>query len=365
MKIIIKEPLKTICSNENSMHCYFGWPSVARLQDGSLLAASSAFRLSHICPFGKVAAVRSYDEGKTWTSPEVIMDTLLDDRDAGIATFGKSGVIVTSFNNSTSMQRKYAVDSQKEDAYLGRVGNSAYRIAYLDEVDKREDSHKHLGSTAVISNDGGKTFGDVIMLPISSPHGPCELSDGTILYVGRYFDENKDKENHIAVYTMKPDGSYEYRSKIADIADDLLSCEPHAIQTPSGRIVVHIRVQGRGYFTIYQSVSDDMGYTFSEPVQILSQKGGSPAHLINHSSGMLVSVYGYREVPYGIRVMFSKDDGETWDTDNIILDEEETPDLGYPCSVELENGDILTVLYTHEKGKSYAVIRQVIWNFEG
>ena len=94
MKIIIKEPLKTICSNENSMHRYFGWPSVARLQDGSLLAASSGFRLSHICPFGKVAAVRSYDEGKTWTAPEIVMDTLLDDRDAGICTFGENGVIV-------------------------------------------------------------------------------------------------------------------------------------------------------------------------------------------------------------------------------------------------------------------------------
>jgi hypothetical protein len=79
---------------------------------------------------------------------------------------------------------------------------------------------------------------------------------------------------------------------------------------------------------------------------------------------MLVSVYGHRKPPFGIKAMFSKDNGETWDIDNIILDDGVSPDLGYPASVELENGDILTVLYARESLGGAAVIRQVIWNFE-
>ena len=54
MKINIVDGVRTICSNPNSMHNYFGWPSVARLQDGSLMTVASGFRIAHICPFGKV-----------------------------------------------------------------------------------------------------------------------------------------------------------------------------------------------------------------------------------------------------------------------------------------------------------------------
>lgn len=352
MKIKIIDSLKTICSNETGMHKYFGWPSVARLQDGSLAMVASGFRLSHICPFGKLIMCRSYDEGKTWTAPEILMDTPLDDRDGGICTFGDKGVIVCSFNNHVDFQRNYQ-------------GESLYRKAYLDEVEKAGDFEKYLGSTIAISNDGGKTFGDIKIVPISSPHGPCELSDGTILYVGRIFNDH-NRPTHLECHTMTPDGETKFLSKIEDVSPEVLSCEPHAIQLPSGRILVHIRVQGgpKQLFTIYQSVSDDMGKTFSKPVKLLADNGGSPAHLINHSSGATVSVYGYRTVPFGIRAMFSYDDGNTWDTDNVILDQESSGDLGYPASVELEDGNILTVLYTHEPGKPHTVIRQIIWNFE-
>ena len=62
--------------------------------------------------------------------------------------------------------------------------------------------------------------------------------------------------------------------------------------------------------------------------------------------------------------MFSRDDGETWDTDNILLDEEPSADLGYPASVELRDGRILTVFYTRENAGGDSVIKQVIWSFE-
>jgi hypothetical protein len=72
MNITIKEDARIICSNPNGIHNYFGWPSVARLQDGSLMAVASGFRIAHVCPFGKVVAFRSYDEGKSWTNHVVI-----------------------------------------------------------------------------------------------------------------------------------------------------------------------------------------------------------------------------------------------------------------------------------------------------
>ena len=353
MNITIKEDAKTICSNPNGIHNYFGWPSVARLQDNSLMAVASGFRIAHVCPFGKVVVCRSYDEGKSWTSPEVVIDTPLDDRDGGVMTFGEKGVIITSFNNSPSFQRKHP------------QFKPTYANAYLDEVEKNDNWKNFFGSTLVISEDGGKTFKGPYVVPVSSPHGPCELSDGSILYVGRLFDD-EGAESHIECHILTPDGKTEMRSRIEDVAPDLLSCEPHAIQLKNGRIVVHIGVQDyKGkVFTIYQSVSDDNGYTFTKPVKLLTDKGGSPAHLIEHSSGALISVYGYREAPFGIRAMISYDNGETWETDLIITDKEPTVDLGYPGSVELEDGSILTVFYTREGKTSASVIKQIIWNFE-
>ena len=98
---IIGKP-KIIMSNRGSKHNYFGWPTVAKLQDGKIAVGASGFRLEHVCPFGKAVISYSYDNGETYTSPAPIIDTPLDDRDGGILAFGEKNVIVTSFNNTVT-----------------------------------------------------------------------------------------------------------------------------------------------------------------------------------------------------------------------------------------------------------------------
>ena len=254
---------------------YAGWPTVAKLKDGTLACVYSGDRLAHVCPFGKVLLSKSFDDGETWGAPTTVINSVLDDRDGGICTFGEDGVVVTSFNNHPEFQRKHQ-------------GDSLYRKAYLDEVEKRE-FEKYLGSTIVISRDGGKTFGDVMTVPVSSPHGPCVLSDGTLLYVGRTFDAY-NMPSRLECHVLTPDGKTQLRSVIEEPIPTLTWCEPHAIQLPDGKIIVHIRVQGQNgkYFTIYQSVSTDMGYTFSTPIRLLSDHGGAKLLLEKDSSGQLL-----------------------------------------------------------------------------
>ena len=62
---------------------YNAWPSVITLSDGTLLAGWSGDRYRHICPFGRVLAARSNDGGYTWQPPYTVLNTPLDDRDAG------------------------------------------------------------------------------------------------------------------------------------------------------------------------------------------------------------------------------------------------------------------------------------------
>ncbi len=370
MKKLVASEKRAICSNPDSLFRYFGWPSVARLQDGTLAMVASGFRLKHICPFGKGILCYSRDEGNTWTAPAVIMDTPLDDRDSGIVPFaGGRRVIFTSFNNTVAAQRNWSQNAKGEHKWADQARKD-FAEAYLRLLETTDAEERYLGSTYRISEDGGYTFGPVKRVPVTAPHGPCVLNDGSLFYVGRGFTEDNcstiERRPDIQCWHMNAQDEFEYVSSIENINDGLgpiLSCEPHSIQLPSGKIIVHIRVERyrseRRLFTVFQSESIDGGKTFSKPRQILGDLGGSPAHLLLHSSGVLISTYGYREKPYGERVMLSRDEGETWDTDYVLDADANSGDLGYPATVELNDGRLLTVYY--ENIGEQSVIMQQTW----
>ena len=364
MKIIKIDEPKVIMSNPNSKHNYFAWPTVARLQNGKIAVTASGFRVEHICPFGKAVIAYSENDGETYTSPAPVIDTVLDDRDAGILPFGESNVIVTSFNNSVGFQRIIEYVSE-------------YSLEYLDTVTSDEEE-KALGATFRISNDFGVTFGEIYKSPVTSPHGPVCLSDGTLLWVGRTFNPLNSQRigiDCIQAHKINPeDGSMEFVGEIENVEIDgiiPLSCEPHAIALEDGTVLVHFRAHnyGAGIFTVFQSESADNGKTWTKPRQVLPKCGGAPPHLLKHSSGMLISTYGFRgypygEKPYGIRAMFSRDNGKTWDIDYAICESDISDDMGYPCTVELADGSLLTVFYAKPVEGGPAVIMQQKWRFE-
>ena len=90
-----------VCRLAGERFGYFGWPSVARLDDGTLIVASSGLRTRHICPFGKTVLNFSHDDGRTWSEPRVINDSPLDDRDAGVVNLGGRRVLVSWFTSDT------------------------------------------------------------------------------------------------------------------------------------------------------------------------------------------------------------------------------------------------------------------------
>lgn len=340
-----------VMSNRGSKHCYFGWPTVARLQNGKLAVAASGFRLAHICPFGKTVVSYSEDEGESYTAPAPVIDTVLDDRDGGILAFGEKNVIVTSFNNAVAFQRRNG-------------SGGAYRDAYLDQITP-EQENAALGSTYRISRDGGVTFGPVLRSPVTSPHGPAVLKNGEVLWVGRTFDPmNAQNQPVVQAWQIREDGSMQLRGMVPPILRDgraLFACEPHVYETQSGTLLCHIR--DNDYFTTYQTESQDGGRTWTQPHQLLPDRGGAPAHIMCHSSGVLISAYGYREQPYGIRLMFSTDQGESWETGHVLYENTVSGDLGYPSTVELADGSLLTVFYAKQDQSSPAEIWQQRWKF--
>lgn len=353
MKIELIGKPKTIMSNPHSRHGYFAWPTVSLLQDGKIAVGASGFRFEHVCPFGKAVISYSFDGGETYTLPAPVIDTPLDDRDAGICTFGERGVIFTSFNNSAEMQRQH----NKENEYVQ---------SYINTITK-DDEKKYLGSTFRISYDCGITFGQIYRSPVTSPHGPTELKDGTVLWAGTRFD---DIFGGVEVRRLNTEsGETELVGRITASDKNIVLNEPHLIELPDGRLLCHIRGENaelfnegdETLFTVFQSVSEDKGKTWSKPEMLLDETGGAPPHLIMLSSGVLLSTYGRRKLPYGIMAMMSLDGGKSWKKDIRIYENLVSDDLGYPTTIELSDGNLITVFYAKTAEDMPCEIMQQKW----
>ena len=135
---------------------------------------------------------------------------------------------------------------------------------------------------------------------------------------------------------------------------------------PSGRILVSwrggpqkgpINMGENGYYCI----SDDGGKTWTEPEMLLDSTGGAPPHLIQLSSGAIVSTYSRRKQPYGIMAMVSLDGGETWEKDLRLYENTASDDLGYPSTIELDDSTLLSVFYATDAENKPCTIRQQRW----
>ena len=329
---------------------YHGWPTVGRIDDGTLIAVAS-LRYAHVDPFGKVVMYKSTDEGKTWDGPQVILETPMDDRDAGFANMGNGRLIVTSFNWPREQMRRW-VDHYKDIKEIG--------LARLDAITD-ETEQQFVGGLAVASLDNGVTWSEPRKVPFCGvPHGPSPRRDGSLIVATRRLSSPPPKDSgQIKVFTSADGLDYTHLSDVSLPKDpNLAGCrfnEPHIIELKNGRLVMQIRVEGNAgtgvdkkrVFTICQTVSDDGGKTFSVPKVIGDVADqGAPPHLLQHSSGTVISTYARRRGgPPGILAMLSRDNGDTWEINLSLWIKGVSWDLGYPSSVELPGGDILTVYY--------------------
>jgi len=135
--------------------------------------------------------------------------------------------------------------------------------------------------------------------------------------------------------------------------------EPHIVELRDGTLLGMIRyhytdAEG-GNIGLYVTRSRDGGRTWDMPVDTAFH--GAPPHLLRHSSGAIVLVYGWRRDDPGQRARISRDEGETWSEAIVLRADGPDSDLGYPCSVELRDGSILTVYYQKtESGKNTSIL---------
>ena len=333
---------------------FCAWPSICKTADGQLLVVFSGDRDAHICPWGKTQMVSSNDNGRTWSGVTTINNTPLDDRDAGIIETAKGTLIVNWF---TSLYYERIKDHPWQ-RHLEKIGPETRK----QWVDSRFPDALE-GYWIRRSTDGGKTWGNPIHSNLSTPHGPIQLRDGRLLYIGL---RTHTGHRLVGVQESRDDGlTWQVISTMniyPELPEKYFLDEPHMVELDDGKLVAMFRYgkSGKSGTFMWQSESTDGGRNWSEPHR--TNVFGYPPHLIKLSNGHIVVVYGRRVEPYGIRACISRDGGQTWDTDNeIILDSALNSDLGYPASVQLDDGSIFTIYYKCDKNGKNSYIAGTHW----
>jgi len=338
---------------------YYGWPTVTRRRNGDLVLVVSGGREGHICPFGRVEMMVSHDQGATWHWPQIILDSPSDDRDAGILETSRGTLLATTFTSLAYESILLAAEKK-----LGQPGAwpeerlRAWQLAYTRLTPEQRKAN--LGEWMVRSTDGGITWSARYPTIVNSPHGPIQLADGRLLYAGKQL---WSEDKRIGVCQSTDDGlTWQWLGEIpARSGDSVVKYhELHGVEASEGRLVVQIRNENKNdYGETLQTESTDGGKTWSEPHAI--GVWGVPSFLNRLRDGRLLMTYGHRRAPLGNQARLSDDAGRTWSEPLVIYGDGASGDLGYPSTVEFDDGSLLTVWYEHMKDSPCAVLRQARW----
>lgn len=310
---------------------------------------------------------RSRDRGQTWDAPRVLPGYEWHGVEHAALRILRNGEILASH-----YQRKfYPLEKAQQ---LSHLYGWNHRPPYPWVV-------CHGGTYVHRSVDNGLTWGDTVEIdtgPFISGYSPrpiVELDDGRLIYtagaadpmftgisgsaqppnvvyngLGNELDErgNIVEGPSAAFICVSSDGGRTW-TEVGTIArhPELYFVEPTMIQLRSGRLLCHMRnCQQTGH--LWQVVSDDGGMTWSKPV--MTPIWGYPAHVIQLGDGRVLSVYGHRRQPYGIRACVSPDDGDRWDYEHeiIIRDDLVKRSIGYPTSILLEDDAVFTVYWDED-----------------
>jgi sialidase-1 len=356
---------KIICQQADR---YIGWPTIALTKDKELIAVFSGDRDAHVCPWGKTQMVKSTNNGTTWSAPVTINNSPLDDRDAGIMQTNRGALIASWF---TSIYFIYVVTENKTN-YPLEMKNSWLR--HIDKISP-ETQNEWLGNWIRRSTDGGKTWGKNINTIVNAPHGPIQLTDGRLLYLGIngiIGDKNRKHppdDQRIAAAESLDDGlTWEIIGyvPVPNYLDPGAKAfhELHAVETVDGKIVAMIRHHGKpGNKYLWQTESNDGGRTWTEAHQ--TDIWGYPPHLIRLKNNWLLVSYGHRKEPFSERACISRDGGKTWDVHNeFTISNAINSDLGYPASVQLDDASIYTVYYQIAKPNEKTCLMGTHWRIE-
>ena len=295
----------------------------------------------------RTVTVRSRDRGRTWSGPQYDMMAGPGGEGRGM----KREAMPTRFPEPVDYLDRNVLVS---NGSMGGFATSGTQ------------------GTARLSCDGGKTWGETILLPLEGLPSMTAIQSTLVRPDGRLllFMFAVDKDNthrHPLVYGSTNEGR-EFRfmtfvtpredpfgNADGDYADPSVAFVghrwfyPRGYLLPSGRILCMTRCQRDPTGVMWSELfhSDDGGDTWAFLSRVNDY--GAPGNLVTMPDGRLVAIYGYRLMPSGIRASVSEDDGKTWGSEIIVRDDGGSWDLGYPNSWLVDGNTVGTLYYFNSK----------------
>ena len=282
------------------------WPNLTLMPDGSILAAIFG-QPSHGLLEGDVECWASEDGGWMWRRRGIAAPhepgTNRMNVAAGLAHDGSIIVLSSGWGGEGlrgHIEPVWACRSEDGGCTWSHTEDFAlpdgmpHLVPFGDIVRLDGDSLAASGygggsSYLVFSNDDGRTWGDAVVL------GPGD-------------------HNETALLRLRPD-----------------------------RWLAAARTAKDGHLELFTSSDEGRSWAFES---ILTLPKQHPAHLLLLSDGRVLLVYGHRNRGlYGVGARLSSDEGRTWDAPWQLVDLGCQADLGYPSSVQVEDGTVVTAYY--------------------
>jgi hypothetical protein len=299
------------------------FPVALRLQDGRIAVVLRG-GAPHVGLGGRLDIVFFRDEGKTWTKPAVVIASAVDNRNPAFGQ-AEDGTLVVGF---------------------WRTARYDDRGRYNDKLDKP------VNTWVTRSRDSGTTWSEPAEIDVKdigwgSPYGKIlTLPNGAMLMA--IYGGPVRRPGNKAIRSK--DNSYLYRStdqgktwkRYAEPGPNGFN-ETALLRLPSGVMLAAMRKDGSG--EVWLTQSRDAGKTWSEPRKVTPAKV-HPADLTLLPDGRVLLVVGYRVGPFGVRALVGDGAGSfDWERRFVLVNDATNGDCGYPSSVVLKDGRVLTVYY--------------------
>ncbi len=282
---------------------------------------------THVSISATLAVATSKDGGRAWTDPVEITPRWEDSRNPAFGVNARGELIAAYWKASLDCYADGPNGLQwKNVKVTGRVPAMFVRR----------------------SADNGRTWSaawpyksDLLALP--SPFGRIIPTPDGALLMGVYGTPRRKRKGcrDVSILLRSTDGGRTW-------GDESLVATGHNETAyaflPGGRLLAAARSESGHVATLF---SDDAGRRWSRPRQV-TRDGEHPADLTVLASGKIQLTFGRRIRPMGCGVLFSADGGQTWDTQHEVLlagDGVRNGDLGYPSTVQLADGTLVTALY--------------------
>jgi hypothetical protein len=295
------------------------------------VTVSTRVRASHIDPTGGSAALVSADGGRTWQ---------LTDHPVGPGPWrvANGDLVRTACNWWVEHPESERAALEAKGYYVGTVREGVVAVC--------------VGAYVQRSRDGGQTWErqEIDLPPMASVAdffgGRLQLRDGTLLHA--VYGSEKVGDPSTSYVLRSPDGGVTWTRHViaAPERPGENFDETSLLELEDGTILAAIRT-GQGTDHLWVAWSSDGGVTWTKRDTGIV---GHPATLLRLQDGRILMTYGYRHRPFGIRAVASPD-GKTWDPESlwVLRDDGLNGDLGYPQTVQLADGTLVTVYYFVEK----------------